>query len=246
MSEIGGQPPEEGPEDGQPLETAAQQAVYDGPIEKFKGKTAAEIAQTYLEVESLAKRKDEDIKARDEKLQGYEQWYRSQQAQQQTPPVPQTPPDIYDNPQAFVQHAAQPLIEKAVEQTKFQNALSMAPIMKNQAKQNYPEVFDGVDEAALEKIMYNGVRTGTVHYSALADENAWKMAAWQMKGDSTGYKAGKPQPVNLTQSEQPSGGTHEGGPIPMSKEAMDMAMALGKDQKTAQKLWEARQKKEAK
>jgi hypothetical protein len=244
MSEVG-QPPEAGPEEpGKPVEGAAQ-AVYDGPIEKFKGKTATEIAQIYSDLESSYGKKDAEIKAYSEKLEGYEQWYRNQQAQQQQiqqPPVPQTPPDIYDNPHGFVQQAAQPLIEKAVEQTKFQNALSMAPIMKNQAKQNYPEVFEGVDEVALEKVMYNGVKTGTVHYSALADEHAWKMAAWQMKGEGTGYKATGPNPVAPTQTEQPSGGPGEEELSPMTQEHKDWAAAMGKDTKTAQRIWEQTQK----
>jgi len=244
MSEAG-QPPEDGPEGlpDKPLEGTAP-ATYDGPIEKLKGKTLAEVAEIYSGLESLTGKKDGEIKAQAEKLDGYEQWYRNQQSQQtqpQQPPAPQAPPDIYDNPQMFVQHAAQPLIDKAVEATRFQNALSMAPIMKNQAKQNYPEVFEGVDEVALEKVMYNGVKTGTVHYSALADEAAWKMAAWQMKGEGSGYKAKGPNPVAPTQTEQPASGPHEGELKPMSQEHKDWAEAMGKDMKTAQRIWDKTQ-----
>ena len=244
--ELDGKQPEAGSEQSdKPVEgTAPQGATYDGPIEKFKGKTAAEIAQSYGDLESAFGKKDMEFKSQGEKLQGYEQYYQTQQAQQQqAPPAPPTPPaDIYDNPQAFVTQAAQPLVEKAVEQAKFQSALQIAPIMKNQAKQNFPEIFDGVDEKQLENIMYNGVKTGTVHYSALADENAWKMAAWQMKGDSTGYKPTGPQPTNPTQTEQPSGGSHESEPMSMPREAQEWAAAMGKDSNEARKIWEATQK----
>ena len=58
MSEEG-QPPEAGPEDlpDKPVEGAAP-AIYDGPIEKFNGKTVDEIAQVYGDLESSYGKKD--------------------------------------------------------------------------------------------------------------------------------------------------------------------------------------------
>lgn len=245
MSELDGKPPEAGPEDDKPVEGAVQTgATYDGPIEKFKGKTIDEIAQTYGDLESAFGKKDAEIKSQGEKLQGYEQWYRNLQAQRgQQPPQPQqqqpqTPPDIYDNPTGFVSQTAQPLINKAVEEANFRNAVNIAPIVKSQAKSNFPAIFDGVDDGKLMEIMMGGVKTGTVHYSALTDENAWKMAAWQMKGESSDYKPAGPQPMSPTQTEQPTGGTSEGEPTSMPRDLKEQAEAMGKDYKTAQKIWE--------
>lgn len=240
MSEEG-QPPEAGPEDlpDKPVEGAAP-AIYDGPIEKFKGKTVDEIAQVYGDLESSYGKKDAEIKAQAEKLAGYEQWYRNQQQQQpvqQQPP--QAPPDIYDNPQAFVQQAAQPLIQGAVEQANLRNAVNGAKRVLFSAKQMYPGAFDGVDDDKVLGIMMNGVKTGTTHYSILESEDAMKMAAWQMKGEETGYKPSGPNPVSPTQSEQPSGGSHGSEPPSMPKDAGGWAEAMGKDSKKAQEIWDA-------
>lgn len=240
MSEIEGKPAEAGSVEEKPVEGTAP-ATYNGPIEKFKGKTVDEIAQVYGDLESAFGKKDAEVKYHVEKLQAYEQWARTQQ-QAQPQPAPAAPPDIYDNPQAFVAHAAQPLVNKAVEESQFRSAVSMAPIVKDLAKSSFPDVFDGVDEQALENIMYGGVKSGSIHYSALTDQNAWKMAAWQMKGDSTGYKPAGPQPMNPAQTEQPGGGSKDGEPPPMSRDAREMAEAFGKDPKIAQDIWSVTQK----
>jgi hypothetical protein len=64
-----------------------------------------------------------------------------------------------------------------------------------------------------------------------------------MKLDQQGYKFNsQTQPTNPAQTEKPGGGPSEDEPGPMTSEAKEMARALGKDDKTAQKLWEARQK----
>ena len=244
-SKLDGQPPEAGPEDGQPVEGAAQtDATYDGPIEKLKGKTLSEIAEVYGGLESLTGKKDGEIKSQAEKLQSYEQWYKSQQAQQQQqqqPPQqqqPTAPPDIYDNPVGFVSHTVQPQIQQAVEGVKLQNAVQFAPMVMSQAKANYPEIFDGVDEQELMGIMMSGVKTNTVHYSALTDQNAFKMAAWQMKGEKSDYKPAGPQPMETTQTEQPSGGSSEGESPSIPRDLKEQAEAMGKDDKTAQKIWD--------
>ncbi len=256
--ELEGQQPEAGSEQDKPVEgTAPQGATYDGPIEKFKGKTAAEIAQAYSEVETLVGKKDSELKSDREKLQAYEQWYQNQQRQaMQQPPqkqpqgqpqyqAPEAAPDIYDNPMGFVQHAARPMVNQATEEASYKAAMMVAPVMKNQARQDYPELFEGIDVPTLERIMYDGVRSGSIHYSALADENAWKMAAGQMKLDQQGYKFGtSTQPTNPVHGEKPVGGPSEDEPQPMGREQRDMAEALGKDPKKAQELWDARQKKD--
>jgi hypothetical protein len=164
----------------------------------------------------------------------------------QAPQEPQPPPDIYDNPQAFVQHAATPLVQKAVEQANLRNAVNGAKRVLFSAKQMYPGAFDGVDDDKVLGIMLNGVKTGTTHYSILESEDAMKMAAWQMKGEESGYKPAGPQPMNLTQSEQPSGGSHDSEPMSMPREALEWAEAMGKDSKKAREIWEATHKKEGK
>ena len=252
MSEEEGQQPEAGSTPEKPVEGTAP-AIYDGPIEKFKGKTAGEIAQVYGDLESAFGKKDAEIKSHVEKLQAYEQWARTQQQQQQgqqqqaQQAQPQPPADIYDNPQGFVSQTVQPMINYAVEHANYRNALNNAKRVMFSAKQMYPGAFDGTDETKLMNTMVGGVTTGATHFTALESEDAWKMAAVLIREEESGYKAhNAPNPMNPAQTEQPGGGSKDGEPKPITQEARDMAAAFGKDDKTAQKLWDARQKKEAK
>lgn len=227
--ELEGKTPEAGPAEDKSVEGASPQgATYDGPLDKFKGKTVDEIAQSYAELEKMASKRDQDFKSAQDKLSAYEQYYQQQMmqqqrqqqvAQQQSPQTPQQAPDIYDNPQAFIQQTVNPIMDQRLEQMEFQSSLDYAPNAEFMAKQMYPDVFEGVDEGQLKNVMFGGVKSGGINHRALRDPNAWKMAAWQMKGDSMGYKQpSTPQPMEPTMGEAPAGkaSRDEGGRMPQN------------------------------
>lgn len=237
-----GKPPEAGPDEGKPVEGAAPQGVtYDGPIEKFKGKTADEIAQSYAEVEKMASERDRALKEAQDKVSGYEQWYRQQQMQQmqqqpqpqnpqyQQPVAPQAPPDIYDNPAAFVSQTVQPVIDQRLEKMEFQHSLESANQAKYLAKQMYPDAFDGVDESKLDNIMFGGVNSGGINHRALRDPKGWVMAAGQMKLAEMDYKftPTSPQPMSPTQTEAPAGKQSEGESVHPSESQREAQRLFG-------------------
>lgn len=247
--ELEGQATEAGPVKETPAEsTPPKGATYDGPIEKFKGKTATEIAQSFAEVESAFGRSQSELADARGKVTAYEQWYQQQQQPTQQPQQsPQETPDIYENPMGAVQSYARPLIHQEMEKWEVKRSFNDANQAKYMAKQMYPAVFEGVDEKALDNIMFSGAQAnvqgrGGIHHSALRDPNAWRMAAWQMKGEQVGYKSTGPGPMNPPMTEQPAGSRSEGEPRRMTRSASEAKRLVTEDgtltEKEAQEVWE--------
>ena len=237
---------EETPVEGMP----PKGAIYDGPIEKFKGKTAAQIAQSYSELESVYGKTTSELSDTKAKATAYEQWYQQQQQQVQQPQQasqPTEPPDIYENPMGAVQSYAKPLIHQEMEKWEIKRSFNDANQAKYMAKQMYPAVFDGVDDKALDQIMFSGAQAsvmgkGGIHHTALRDPAAWRMAAWQMRGEQLGYKTSGPGPMDTPTTEQPSRGRAEGESPRLTRSAEESRRLVTEtgtlSNKEAQEVWE--------
>ena len=239
-----GQSPEAEPVDsGKSVEgqTPSDQGA-DVP-ERFKGKTVAEVAKAYQELESLASRQENESKAKvqelSEKTAAYENWARGmQQQQQQPPPQAQQPPaDIYDNPMGFVQQAVQPGFEALEKKLEMKYAMQNAQHTKFIAKQMYPDAFNGVEDSEIDRIMAAGAQYGAIAPTALSDPNAWKMAAVQIKYDKGGFKQ-TPQGMSPTQGESPSARQPDEETAKIPENMKDAHKIFGISQKDAQELFE--------
>jgi len=242
-----GKMPEAEPVQDTSAEGASPQAVYDGPIEKFKGKSATEIAQSFSELESAYGKSQTELNDAKSRVTAYDNWY--QQQQQQTPQQvqPQETPDIYENPSGAVQQIATPLIQRELQKMDVQNSFNGYQQTKYLAKQMYPAVFEGVDDAQLDRMMLEGAKAnvvgrGGIHHSALRDPESLRMAAWQMKGMQTGYKTHTPSKMDPMETEQPAGTRSEDGSVRMNDYARDakrLVTTTGSlTEKEAQEVWE--------
>jgi hypothetical protein len=257
--ELEGQTPEAGTVKETPVEGASPQgAVYDGPIEKFKGKTAQEIAQSYGELESTFGKTQAELTDARGKVTAYEQWYNQnfqqpqqpQQAQMQSQQYgqQQVAPDIYEDPAKAVQHYATPAIRQELHKMDVQHAFEESERAFNDAKRTYPAAFEGVNEQELKDTMRNGVianlRSGGegVGYKALRDPYAWATAAHLSKGIATNFATPGPGPMNVPQTEQPAGARPDGEPSRMSRSALEAKRLVTEagtlSDKQAQEVWE--------
>ena len=179
--------------------------IYDGELEKFKGKSVEDIAKSYRELEKLqsqqASKLGEIEKERDAYRQMIEMAQRQAQMGQPAPHQPQ-PPDtsyddkFYESPTQASRTLVQEELRKYQQATQVQNAYRMAPFVKNQAKQMWPGAFKDVDDNAIQNILMRGVSEGRIHPNFIETPEGWAMAAWQYKGQQMGFSV--PQSPNPT------------------------------------------------
>ena len=219
--------PQAAPETQQPNLPPATPAIP----EKFAGKSVEDVARSYQELEKTygtTAREVGELRSQLAYTQNLMQNFVAQQqeAQRQVPPPPPPPgPQFnWDKPEDSVRGVAQAEIRQAMDALRYQQAASMAEIAKSSAVRDNPQLFQGIEMAAVDQVMQQGLRQRLIAPEAVGRPETWAMAAWQIKGAQSGYGASaSPNAVRPVQTEQPSNSRpQQYGPEPVQ---MDDALA---------------------
>lgn len=226
--------------------------------EKFQGKSAEEIAQSYQELErKFGEQAQElgDLRSRVPTMpypqppQGYQPQYGyppqgqgyPQGPQYQTPEGPRLPEKIdWENPIGSIAQVVQALVAPVLTNYQQNTAMGLKDIAFENAKAKDPALFEGVESNV------RGFMDSMIQQNVLKPENAlnpetWRMAAWQLQGMKSGYKprpAGPPlQPVQSVRTETPGARPpYYGTPLPsLSEKDRKMTEAMGISVEQAQK-----------
>lgn len=179
--------------------------------DKFAGKSIEDVVRSYQEVEKFAGEKAREVGELRSQMTYLTNLMQQQLAQQQAattaPPTPQPqgPQFNWDKPEDSVRGVAQAEIRQAMEALRYQQAASMAEIAKSTAMRDNPQVFQGLDVAAVDQVMQQGLRQRLIAPESVARPETWVMAAWQLRGAQSGYGASfSPTPVKPVPTETPS------------------------------------------
>ena len=133
------------------------------------------------------------------------------QMNQQPAPV-QAPPDYSGTDSKFLDEPTKTTYEIVQESLKAYDAYrrvsdgrSQASWAKETARQKWPEAFEGVNDADIDKLMFTGADSGNINPDFLKSPEAWVGTAWQVKGQKMGFKAGPvpPTPTEPIPTEGP-------------------------------------------
>ena len=238
---------------------ASQQPQPESIPEKFQGKTVEDIAKAYQELESQYGKLASEIGGMKEENEAFRQWYNTvmlqqrQGATQPNPspvapqPAPTTPTQVAGGAFSDEEFLEKPVeaVDKLVTQKfqqystaqRYEMAHRLAPFAKTTAKNQYPQLFEGIEEHELDQIMYGGAQAGAIAPDLLADPNGWAGAAWQLKGRKMGFNIAPspPSPMNPPQTESPQARRTTGGeePVQIQEDTLAIAQAFGKSPKEA-------------
>jgi hypothetical protein len=231
--------------------------LYDGPIEKFKGKPLEEFEKAYQNIESEYDKTISEKKQLEEENQAYKNWYQQMQAQQaqaqaqaQAYRQPQQYQgesgqgvDFYDKPTESFQQLYQQFRSKEFVAEEIRDAQRNAPLYEHMATTKYPSAFEGVDMNQVRQVMIGGLGVGKVHPDVVRDPEMWANTAWTLKGRQAGYQfqQAPPNPPPPMQGEMPSATRREDSTpdVTLSQEFKDLAdIFLDGDKKKAQQIAE--------
>lgn len=191
------------PSEQKPDESKAKPSVYEGEYERFRGKAPEDIVKSYQELEKLHGTKASKLGELEKEVEAYRLHYQAQQHQQQQrqePPEKDTSYDekFYESPT----QAAKELFKKELGQYGQMSAMQtvgyVAPLVKAQAMNTWPDVFEGVDDKSLTQAMFQ------MGPQAATDPNMWRRVAWVMQGERSGYKMpNSPNPPNPDNTDLP-------------------------------------------
>lgn len=226
--------------EGAPQEPQAP--VYgDQPTlpEKFQGKSAAEIAQAYVELESKLGEQGAELA----------QYRRAPAPQYPYPPqapgypygAPVPPPTQepikvdWENPVGQIASEVIKRIAPMVTNYQMNSAKSMGEIALSNAKAQDPAMFQGV-EPEVKTFVNNMIDQGILRPDSAMDPQTWRMAAWQMQGMKSGYKRSatpiNPVPVPRTETPgyRPPLTGPSGAPLTEADRRMNAAMGINEEQ----------------
>ena len=210
--------------------------------EKFIGKSAEEIAQSYTELERRLGEQGEELAA----------LRRAPAPQYPYPPPPpgypygapaQAPPQEpikmdWDNPVGQIATEVIKRIGPMVTNYQMSSAKSMGEIALSNAKAQDPTIFQGV-ESEVKTFMGNMIDQGILRPDSALNPETWRMAAWQMQGMKSGYKRTAPGivPVPVVRTETPGSRPPLAGPqsAPFSEADRRMNAAMGITEEQARK-----------
>ena len=168
----------------------------DNLPEKFKGKTAEEIARSYSELESKmgkdSVRYSEVEKERDALRNYYEQSELQAQRTRQAPAQePAKDLNWYDHPdekaQAIVDKRLSETLGKYQRMQDYKNAMEQGEMFKEKAKEKFPHLFKGIDDKDLDSAVYGGLYNGQIAPAFVRSTRAWCGAASLIKGMKTNF-----------------------------------------------------------
>lgn len=210
--------------------------------ERFVGKSAEEIAKAYVELESQSGRQATELGEIKNEMgmlkasQGMAQYQNP--APNPEPPVwnPTTSSGrpMYDTPRAndpddeelidrrTVREMLQKQSKEDQSRMRYDIAFRGAETAKHIAKTQYPDLFNGIDDAQLNQLMYGGVKSGVMVPEVLSDPNGWAMTAWQVKGRQSGFTTtvAPPTPTEPIGTEMPNN-SGSSGPTPTAPVATE-------------------------
>lgn len=207
-------PTTDAPQDGGTSAEDSQVTIDDA----YKGKSLEDIIKMHKELKSHSDRqleaikaeKDKEIAAKEKDLQAYQSWYEQQQTQAAPQPTPTPPADktkvvdaLLEDPEATFEG----FYRKKRAEEQFREAFSEGPMALARAKRERPDIFEGVDENALQQIIFGGIQSGTLHPSLAKKPEAWMMAAGQTKlvQNDFRFKPTPPIPPTPPQGDLPPG-----------------------------------------
>ena len=187
--------------------------------EKFKGKSPKEVADMYQNLEKKFGDYDDKIKTLEQEKQAYENWYRQMQNQaqqgnqgmgvggqygtnpyQSQPSTQQVPggdstdsTSWWDKPDEAARKMFQSELSRYDQQRRYQDAFSRAPTAERLARQQYPDIFEGLEESEVRNILTSGVQNGVIAPDVLANPEGWAMAAGQRQLVKRGFKLSSSQ-----------------------------------------------------
>jgi len=218
---IDGQPAVEPTEVDNSIEQTAQTKVVseadEGLPEKFHGKSKADIAQSYAELENKLGTQGTQLTELQQQLGDFQrqqaQAQYEAQMRQQTKTVSQQPDTsayeslYYENP---VKATAKMIEESNLQnrqQMRYTIAFNSADSALSEARRSFPEAFTGMsdnDIAQLRQGVMQNVSSGGVVPEVLSSSNAWAGAATLHRGLKTGFKFGSPGEVSANPTESPA------------------------------------------
>jgi hypothetical protein len=241
---------------GQQVTTPAPEQTKDAaetPAEsgKFAGKEKAEVERAYNELERKLGEQGStmgQLKATNEQLQTALQqvaaYMQQQQAQAQRPAEAQvsrtnTPFD-WEKPDASVEAIADRKVKEAMSglyrQLRTEQAVTASQFAEQQAKTQFPQLFEGATAQEVRAFMQQQVNAGVVAPNAIENPLMWAQMAWAMKGQKSGFGAtgATTNPIAPDESDRPNGsrnkrGDDDGEPIELSREHEDAIRAFGLD-----------------
>jgi len=181
--------------------------TYDGDFERFKGKEFDDIVKSYQELEKEYGKKGNEYgqikQERDALKQYYESQLLQQQQSQQTPSV--SADSFWEKPDVAVGQVVDQKLRQFEATMRKQQAMTAAGMAKFQAKAQWPEAFDGIEDSQLDQLIYGGIQAGSIAPEFAANPQGWAMSAWQLKGQQMGFKVpqGNPKPPKPPQSDAP-------------------------------------------
>ena len=209
MAETPGEPKPvtvEAQKTGQPTET---------PLEgKFAGKSAAEVAAAYDELERKLGTQGQELgqlKSTNEQMTVYLQQLAQQQQVQRPPDQPEPSGKWdWDKPDESAAKVAGKEMDKKLGEfyrvIRTQQAQTASGFAKMVAKQNYPHLFEGNAEAEVDSFMQNALRSGTVDPALVENPQMWASMAYVMKGFKQNFNPqGNVSPVSPQYGETPAG-----------------------------------------
>ena len=212
MTEQTGQlPPQAG--EAQTGEQTSQAPQVEG---KFAGKSAAEIATAYEELEHKLGEQGQQLgqlKSANEQMTAYLQQV-AQQMQAQRPPEPEQPTKFdWDKPVESVTQVAGQAAGKELDKKlgefyrviRTQQAQTASGFAKMVAQGQYPHLFEGGADKEVDAFMQNALRSGTVDPAVVENPQMWASIAYIMKGFKQNFGAGEVSPVSPQYGERPTG-----------------------------------------
>ncbi len=227
--------------------------------QKFAGKSVEEIAGAYEKLESEHGRQAKELGDIRNEVSMLRNWAsQASQQMQQRPQAQAVEEDSQEEDAKFLQNPSK-MVKKVVTETvlgalgqmQVSEAFNQAEIAKNQAKQQYPEVFKGLNEQEIDRVMYGGVQQKVVAPNVLRNPLGWAMAAWQLQGQKSGFQLNPipTKPVSPTETEIPTSQRQAGGlppqtePTPQGWDEVWSKMGLNKEQIERAKAYASRRNK---
>lgn len=188
---------------------------------RFEGKTIEDVIADYQSLEDHSSRLAQQLgdakgelivrdkmaqqQVQPSQQQGYNPW--------QQPPSPPVQPeavnrddDFVDNPTKTTREIIREEMGQFAQAMRQQAGVNQATIAKQMAKAQNPQLFQGLDEQALDQMMYGGVQGGQLNPEFLGNPEGWAMAAWQLRGKDSGFSItpSPPRPTSPTGTELPT------------------------------------------
>ena len=209
--------------------------------DKWKGKSADEVARAYQELEKKLGEQAREVSDSRQRLQQYDTYFLAMQAaaqtqaQQQTYPPPQAvdkedlevPRDWFDKPGRTIRQISERTADQKIAQLRGEMESQMA--MNNfysgreTALSKRPDLFKDVGPQ-VEQAIQMAYRSGALNSTSMRDPDTWYMAASALKAKSSGYNFGSITPTSPTSFESPMGvrQTSESRPVQIVDEDEDI------------------------